>query len=421
MSFKSTFSGRRGFTLVELLVVIAIIGVLVALLLPAVQAAREAGRRAQCANNLHQMGIGMHNYESANQMLPSGGEGTAYPGGREDLALTLKLTKPDTFFDQHSTFTLILPFLEGGAAYDQFNLKYNYNDSIVPGNQAAAQNIVKTYKCPTNGYPVKDPAGYGTTDYMPTVYTDIDATLTGTNTNYFRDKIIGRTDGALGLGGTPIGSIVDGTSNTLAIAEDVGRNFEALPPFTASKYLDPGCTANAAPVGATPMAGTVGPPAAAYKTLVGTFAGANCTFSGNRALNRWAEPDNGNGVSGQSNNTAANTNPPKFINGNKSPLYGITPAPTWTATSIGALASWPGDQPGYNGKTYTNATGSDSAVTCPWYWNNCGPNDEIFAFHPAGAQAVMADASVRFLNENISGAVLRRLVTRAEGIPNGEQ
>src|SRR5262245_18672583 len=95
---------RLGFTLIELLVVIAIIAVLLGLLLPAVQKAREAAARAQCANNLKQMGLALHNYHDQNKCFPGSGEVNA----GSPLATT---------FDRHSTFTYMLPYMEHNDIY----------------------------------------------------------------------------------------------------------------------------------------------------------------------------------------------------------------------------------------------------------------------------------------------------------------
>src|SRR5438552_18140643 len=104
---------RNGFTLVELLVVIAIIGVLVALLLPAVQAAREAARRSQCSNNLKQIGLGFANYESTYQRLPPASHIPWYPSGKNQNDF-LDLTQP---FGPNWA-VLLLPYIAQQAMSD---------------------------------------------------------------------------------------------------------------------------------------------------------------------------------------------------------------------------------------------------------------------------------------------------------------
>ena len=127
---------KRGFTLVELLVVIAIIGILIGMLLPAVQQVREAARRISCSNNIRQITLGMHNYESAFQVFPQGAEaqfGTALP--TTNLIL--------------SAFATTLPYIE------QANLE-NLIDKTVPWEQqtpAVATTVIPIFVCPSNGGP----------------------------------------------------------------------------------------------------------------------------------------------------------------------------------------------------------------------------------------------------------------------------
>ena len=150
-------SSWRGFTLVELLVVIAIIGVLVALLLPAVQAAREAARRTSCQNNFKQVGLAFHNYISSQKRFPSG---TEYR--QASLADCPGTPTPDTsIFD--SSFagfgwgTFILPYMEQSAIYDRLQLKDLpkpqkdgvFDDSTPTGNWFATANIIEAFICPS--------------------------------------------------------------------------------------------------------------------------------------------------------------------------------------------------------------------------------------------------------------------------------
>ena len=125
---------RRGVTLLELLIVIAIIGVLVALLLPAIQSVREHARRAQCVNNLLQLGIAMGNYASTHSVLP--------PGVVNDKGPIVSL--PEGY--HHGWTVQILPFIGQDNVYRRFDLEESV---YAPSNETARSVVISTFLCPS--------------------------------------------------------------------------------------------------------------------------------------------------------------------------------------------------------------------------------------------------------------------------------
>jgi prepilin-type N-terminal cleavage/methylation domain-containing protein len=189
MSRKRSNVVRNAFTLVELLVVIAIIGVLVALLLPAVQAARSAARRTQCQNHLRQIGLAMHNYHDAFSQLPFA-----------------------SLWRTHHTsaFTAILPYLEQENLHGIYDPKLSAFD---PANLAAVQHRVSVYLCPEMNLPRKVPDIARGESGAPGSY----AVCLGTNSGW-----TGPYDGAFVFdtaGETSFASIRDGLSNTIFVGE----------------------------------------------------------------------------------------------------------------------------------------------------------------------------------------------------------
>ncbi len=301
---------RSAFTLVELLVVIAIIGILVALLLPAVQAAREAGRRMQCSNNLKQIGLALHNFENTYKFLPPG----AISG---DVSTDAHVAFRIPTRVQHGWAVFLLPFMEQQAVYDKYDFRRDWR---AIQNAEVRQTSLAVFKCPSTPeqgrVDTQVIGGYGTVISAVSDY-GVDNAI---NTALYALRVIDYPSFQSPHGVMRVNEIhrfsdiSDGLSNTMWIFEDAGRPYHYI---------------------------------ADHVRADGTVSGTG-----------WANRDN------------------EYITH------------------------------GYN----FQGTGSPGGCAV-----NCSNNNEIYSFHPVGAQGIVGDGSVRFISETVDIRVIGCILTRRAG------
>jgi prepilin-type N-terminal cleavage/methylation domain-containing protein/prepilin-type processing-associated H-X9-DG protein len=347
-------SRRRGFTLVELLVVIAIIGMLVALLLPAVQAAREAARRAQCSNQIRQWGLAAHNYH--------------------DTFLAFPMTNAQNYRPNSQGFSpqaRLLPFIEQNNLQAQFDFAQPAFtgpwNALVPNPQFAAAfaTPIKVALCPSDPAPVLN-QGAGGSNYSGINY----MVNFGSGTQQYYD-LRWRTDGVVyENSGVRFADLTDGASNTVYMSETVRS---VGPDFTL-------------PAGELPKS--------PYQATLNGSSGVDAGLQAVQGMK-------GSG-SGWSNGPTGYIECPN--------LASIWPQKTsWRGASSAALrgrgTSWAHSgvmSTLTNGYTTPNSIIPDVVTHFTGYF---APR----SFHPGGAMAVMADGSVRLLPDNIDQTLHRSL------------
>ena len=362
-------SRRRGFTLIELLVVIAIIGVLIALLLPAVQAAREAARRAQCTNNLKQMGLALHNYESTNGAFPP------------TTILVPSLSGPPgtwAFQSSWSAFARVAPYLEQNAFYNAINFSLSY--SAAP-NTTVAITPLNLLICPSDRGSHIDDATLGGTFFATTSYGTSDGDWYVWSVNWGSINAVGPPNKSL-FGpnySRSIAMILDGTSNTLAVSEGTighGQFRGCINTPTSPSDASVG-TWTPFNVPAPGSAST-----AALTSLLGSCAAktGKAKAGGPIGHTRWT-----NGGVYYSGFTTAM--PPN------SPVTAVSRATGYTNAGANVAQDWASVDENDGGPTYMSLSAS--------------------SYHPGGVNALFADGSVHFVKNSVSPINWRSLGTIA--------
>ena len=329
---------RKAFTLVELLVVIAIIGILIALLLPAVQAAREAARRSQCTNNLKQFALALHNYHDVHKRFPR--------------ASTVQ--RSCSLWEGYSAHTMILPFVEQGALYDQWKSLYATqtvpNDGWRTGHMnPVSRTRVQAFICPSDG-------AFGHTAFAGCNY----AVCTGSTVRWATPAYMNGMFRAQGGQNRPdleirIADVKDGTSNTIMASEVLkGNNNNNI--YVEGNSVRPGPS--------------VPRNRALTSAELGTF-GEGC-------LAAIADHRSNNGR--------------EWISG----------VPTQTMFNTAAPPNWQYPTCAVQGGGYGFSADRDGVFP---------PR----SFHPGGVNTAMGDASVRFISETIGLITYHSLGTRAAG------